>query len=370
VTPRPRFAPRPFELLTFGLTLAVVVFLRASGLRMDLRTVSFMAGPMIRRLPFALGLGLVLQAVGLALSRRSPRAWLRAVASPSSALLWLRVWLAAMAMTYAYSWLKVSVPLLRRSLLDPALWSLDRALHLGVSPSVFVVELVRGTPVAGWLDLWYGFWVTSVLAALAYVFLSESRPERRNFAFACAFLWLIGVWIYLALPALGPCFATPDVFARVLPEMPRSALTQNALWQNYLRMLAGRDGTLRQFNPYFGVAAFPSLHVGAHWLFALWARRHRRRLFVPLAAATGLTFLASIASGWHYAVDGYAGMLLAWLAVRAADRFEPVGAEDGSGSAPIGRQRPGEQETGDERHRDEDHAKGGLDAENDVALQQ
>jgi PAP2 superfamily len=363
VTPRSRFVPRPFELLTFGLTLAVVGILRASGLRMDLRTVSFMAGPMIRRLPFALGLGLALQALGLALHRRSPRAWLRAVATPASALLWLRVWLAAMAMTYAYSWLKVSVPLLRRTLLDPALWSLDRTLHLGVSPSVFVVELVRGTPLAGWLDLWYGFWVTSVLAALAYVFLSERVAERRNFAFACAFLWLGGVWVYLALPALGPCFASPDVFAGILGEMPHTAFTQSVLWQNYLRMLAGRDGTLRQFNPYLGVAAFPSLHVGAHWLFALWARRHERRLFLPLAAATGVTFLASVASGWHYAVDGYAGMLLAWLAVRVADRFEPV-------STPLGREGLGEQEAGDQRHGDEDHAERGLDAENDVAVQQ
>lgn len=331
-----RFLPRPFELLTFGATLAVVAFLRGSGLRMDLRTVEFMALPMLRRLPTALGLGLALQALGLALARRSPRAWLRAVATPASVVTWLRVWLAAMAMTYAYSWLKVSIPLLRTALLDDRLWALDRALHLGVSPSVFAAELVAGTPVAAGLDLWYAFWVSSVLLVLSWAFLSADLAERRHLAFACAFLWLAGVWIYFALPALGPCFASPDVFAGPLADMPHARAGQVVLAHNYAQMLAGRDGTLREFNPYLGIAAFPSLHVGAHWLFALWSRRRYPRLFLPLALATGLTFLASLATGWHYAVDGYAGMLLAWAAIALADRCEPLvsAAADEKGPRP------------------------------------
>ncbi|HSM12810.1 MAG TPA: phosphatase PAP2 family protein, partial [Thermoanaerobaculia bacterium] len=345
---RPRWLPRPFELFTWGMTILVVLVLRWQGLRMDWRTVEFMAAPMLGRLPTALWLGLALQGAALVLRRDSLRPWLKAVVSPASAWLWLRLWLVAMAMTYAYSWLKVSIPLVRRSLFDEQLWSFDRVIHLGLSPSVFVAELVHGTPLAGLLDRWYGLWVTTVLAALAFVFLSPRWDERRNFALACGVLWLVGVWIYLAVPALGPCYASPDVFAHLTSEMPSARAGQGTLWSNYARMLAGRDGTLKQFNPYFGVAAFPSLHVGAHWLFALWARRRLRALFVPLAVATGLTFLASLATGWHYAVDGYAGMLLAWLAVRLADRFEPVEER------PDGDQEP---------------AEGGLDAGRDAALE-
>lgn len=88
-------------------------------------------------------------------------------------------------------------------------------------------------------------------------------------------------------------------------------------------MLAGRTGQLYQFNPVMGVAAMPSLHVGAHFLFFLWARRYERRLALLLALATGLTLFASVLTGWHYAVDGYAGMLLAWICYRLALRFEP-----------------------------------------------
>jgi len=333
-----RWAPAPFELFTWTVTAATVVFLRAQGLRIDWQTVEFMAGPMFARLPSLLLWGLALQGLALVARRRSPRAWLREVATPGSAALWLRVWLAAMAMTYGYTWLKVCIPLLRHEVLDAQLWRLDRWLHFGISPSVFAAELVRDTVLAGLLDRWYALWVTSVLATLAFVFLSPRLEERRNFALACAVLWLVGVWIYLALPAVGPCYASPEVFAGLRAQTPGAVEAQNELWRNYARILAGRDGSLRQFKPYLGVAAMPSLHVGAHWLFALWSRRHAPRLFVPFAAATALTFLASVATGWHYAIDGYAGLALAWAAIRIAERFEPVPPE--VGAIPVGAPPP------------------------------
>jgi hypothetical protein len=328
----------PFELYTYSMTAVIVIFLRASNLRMGWKTLEFSIVPMIESLHRPLLIGLVLHLASYALTRRSPLAWLRAVVTPKSILLWLRVWFAAMAMTYGYKWLKVCVPLLRATVFDPALWKIDRVLHFGLSPSVFAAELVQGTPVARWLDVWYSAWVSTVLVALAYIFLSDDLAKRRNFALACALLWLTGAWIYYAFPALGPCFTVPEVFARIRLEMPSSAHGQEALWHNYGLMLAGRDGSLKEFNPYFGVAALPSLHVGAHWLFTLWSRRYARRLVPIFAAATLLTFLGSIATGWHYAIDGYAGMLLAWGAVRLADRFEPVAlppAEDGAASPPV-----------------------------------
>ena len=63
-------------------------------------------------------------------------------------------------------------------------------------------------------------------------------------------------------------------------------------------------------------AAMPSLHVGLHFFFFLWSRRRARPLVVFFALATVLTFMGSILTGWHYAVDGYVGMLLAWICYR------------------------------------------------------
>jgi hypothetical protein len=320
----------PFELYTYGMMLAVILFLRASGFRMGSQALAWTLPPMLANLPRALAIGLVLHAVGFLVTRSSPRPWLRAVLTLPSALLWLRVWLAVMAMTFTYTWLKVCVPLLRTTLLDAELWKLDRWLHFGFSPSIFAVELLGGTALLPLLDRWYGFWLTSVLGALAYFLLAAEPHRRRRFVLACALLWTLGAGLYLALPALGPCYANPEVFRSIESEIPRSDYVQRLLWANYTTLVAGRDGTLTRFSPYLGVAALPSLHVGAHWLFAIWSWRHARRLFLPFALATLLTLLGSVATGWHYALDGYAGMLLAWGAVRLAERWEPapIGARE------------------------------------------
>ncbi len=321
---RRRFRLDPFEILTYSLTLAIVVALRVHGLRVGRQAAFHTFGPMFASLPRVFVMGVVLQGLGLLLAWRSPRGWLRAVARPQSLFLWLRVWLAAMAMTFAYTWLKVCVPLLRSTALDPLFWRLDRALHFGFSPSIFATQLAHGTLLVPLLDRWYGIWVSVVIATLAYVFFSPDLAARRNFAFACAVLWLGGAFLYWALPAVGPCFTAPEVFTALAARMPHALAGQGELWRNYLTMIAGRSGDLYRFNPYLGVAAMPSLHVGAHWMFALWSRRHAPRLFLPFALATLLTFFASLVTGWHYAIDGYAGMLLAWLAVRLAERFEPA----------------------------------------------
>ena len=69
----------------------------------------------------------------------------------------------------------------------------------------------------------------------------------------------------------------------------------------------------------------PSLHVATSVLFILLARAWGQRWFlwftVPFA---GLILIGSIVLGWHYAVDGYAGGVLAvicwWFAGKVAPR--------------------------------------------------
>lgn len=326
--PRRRAIPFALELLALAAFVAVVVLLRARGLRMDAHALRFTLPPMLSSLPRILVAGVALHVIVALVRRRRVLGYLREFVRPGSLLGWARICAAFMLVTFAYAWLKVCVPLLNQRLWDVELWRLDRALHLGFAPNVFLVELLAGTPLLGALDLWYSFWIVTVFAAWAWAAAHPDAARRRNFAFACALLSVAGSWLYLTMPALGPCYAYPELFAGVTGEIRHAAGTQAALGVNYARMVAGRDGTLSQFNPYLGVAAFPSLHVGAHWLFALWARRHARAMFVPLVVATALTFVASVATGWHYAVDGYAGMLLAWLVLALADRVEPIPAPE------------------------------------------
>jgi hypothetical protein len=370
----PTWLPRPFELLALAAALATLLFLRARGIRLGGSALAYLVDATLHRLPVVVLLGVSLQLLGHLFAWRSPASWLRAVTRPAALLLWGRILGALVLLNFAYWWLKVNVPLLRADLLDRELWRLDQWLHFGVSPAVFAAELLAGTPAAGWIDRWYFLWLTTVVAMQSAVFLSARADRRRNFAFACLALWVAGAWLYVALPAVGPAFAVPEAFREALAGMPHATDIQRRLWANYLEITASRSGVpLPPMKPFLAVAAMPSLHVGAHWLFALWARRRAPRLFVPWAAATALTFFGSLATGWHYAVDGYAGMLLAWGAIRLADRFEPVADAAGSGvapDAPQGKDGVGDQQAGDQREGDEHHAEGRLDAEHRVPSEQ
>lgn len=58
--------------------------------------------------------------------------------------------------------------------------------------------------------------------------------------------------------------------------------------------------------------------MASHVLFACWARREEKRGWPALAL---FTFVGSVRTGWHYALDGYVGALLALLAVAIAIRI-------------------------------------------------
>lgn len=364
---RARFRPRPFEVVPFAAVAAIALGLRAQGLPIGVEALRYIVEAVLHRLPELTLAGLAVHLLAHAVRRRSPLPWLRALVAAPSLGLWVRLWVVLTAVTFGYSWLKVCVPLLRDGLLDARLWALDQALHFGLSPTVLTVELVAGTPLAGALDVWYALWLSCVLVFQSAVFVAGDLGRRRNFALACGLLWLAGSLVYLALPAVGPCFAAPEVFDGIRDEMPRAARIQARLWGHYQALVAPADGGPRVFRPFLAVAALPSLHVGAHWLFALWSKRHAPRLQLPFVVATGLTFVGSLATGWHYALDGYAGMLLAWGAVRIADRLEPAGD---SGAAARGQNGVGEQQSGDQRDRDQQHAERGLDPEHHVPLEQ
>jgi hypothetical protein len=325
---------RSFEAVTVAASLATLVYLRLHGLDLDWTTIRISFPNLLPVVPMLLLQGVGLQIADSRLAGRSVRSYLETLRRPGWWLLWTRLWAATSLLAFTYMWLKVWVPLLRVELYDVELWKLDRWLHLGVSPTVFAIDLVAGTPVARWIDFAYGLWMPSIPLILAFFYAAADDAPRRNLALAGTIVWLGGAWIYLALPALGPCYSSPDVLEPIRESMPSAVGTQANLWRNYLTMIRSRGDASESFSPLFGVAAMPSLHVAAYAMFMLWARRHARRWFWPFVVGTAVIFFGSLATGWNYAVDGYAGIVLAWIGVRLADRLEPVTPEDASGPPP------------------------------------
>jgi hypothetical protein len=307
-----------FEIVSWTGLLIGVVFLRAHGLRIDWQTVRYTIPPLIPATARAFLIGVVIYAVYTALRRRSVLDYLRQITRRQWLGLALRLWIVSLVFTYTYFWVKVCVPLVNERLLDSSLWKLDRLLHGGLSPSVFLVELFQGSSLTPWLDVWYGWWLPSITYAIGFFCAYPSAAVRRRVMTSCALIWTLGCWTYTAFPAVGPIYIDSTLWEEIQVELPRASSAQEMLWDNYRTVVAGRSGTLTRFNPTRGVAAMPSLHVGAHWLFMLWMWRYARPLFVPAVIGTFLTFLGSIVTGWHYAIDGYVGVLLAQLSYWAA----------------------------------------------------
>ena len=234
-------------------------------------------------------------------------------------------------LTVAYSWPKVMVQVLNPRLWDMQLVALDRLLCLGVDPNEFLLTVFEGSPgfVSYLLDRYYAIFVFTQSIGAAW-FLCDPRARFRS-AFGAGFiaLWMIGTWCYVAVPALGPAYFFEDLPQRLWAIFPAAAQGQAALYANYtaVKGLAGGEETL--IVPHFGIAAMPSLHVGVQLFLYFWSVYAKSRLRPVFLAMALLTFVGSVATGWHYVVDGLAGALVAavafCLAVAAAKLLRGTG---------------------------------------------
>jgi hypothetical protein len=226
---------------------------------------------------------------------------------------------------YAYSWIKLAIPLLHRRLFDQQLWNLDRVIGFGYSPTVFMVTLFSSPGLMHLVDATYATVLVPAFSIIPAFFLSV--PERRlriAFMNSNTLLWLVGAWLYVAVPALGPAYSFPEVWLPLAPMLENTQLLQRLLMMNYRAVqMSMRAANAEPINLFFGVAAFPSLHVGFQVLALLWMRRLTRwgTLFGLLAV---FTFIGSVLTGWHYVVDGIAGALLAWACYVAAQRVPAI----------------------------------------------
>lgn len=140
-----------------------------------------------------------------------------------------------------------------------------------------------------------------------------------------------GFFLAMGLSSAGPCFyerlglgsdyhpllqalAAAD---RIYPIWALS--TQDILWSGYIGATPGS----------LGISAFPSMHVAMAVLFALYAARRSWLVGLLMWAFAAIIMVGSVVLGWHYAVDGYASVLISIAIWKACGhllaRFAPDG---------------------------------------------
>ena len=100
--------------------------------------------------------------------------------------------------------------------------------------------------------------------AVAFAFFLSSPSRRLRYAFMTSnvFLWMAGAWLYLVIPSLGPAYRFPEVWLPYSPWFTLSHHFQVILFINYMSVVKLARGANLPVIVTFGVAAFPSLHVG------------------------------------------------------------------------------------------------------------
>lgn len=228
-----------------------------------------------------------------------------------------RLLFAAALMVHVYCWIKITIPVLHRPLFDQQLWDLDRVLFFGISPNIFFLNLFSSHAALTVVDYTYGpIFLIGLFVAFSYFASSPSNRLRIAFITGHAFMWIAAAWLYVLIPSLGPAYGFPHVWMEYTKSLPRTQGLQAQLWVNYSKVLRLREGlplTNGPVNILHGIAAFPSMHVAFQTFIFLWFRRVWKWGELLFAIFVLMIFLGALITGWHYLVDLYAGILLAWI---------------------------------------------------------
>jgi hypothetical protein len=150
---------------------------------------------------------------------------------------------------------------------------------------------------------------------LAVVFLARSQRQRLMWLVkSVCVTYIVAVLWTTAYPTYGPFFFDLASDGKRFAWMHGDTMAGNS--QIFLmRSWATLQGAMHTNGtytavPFAGIAALPSLHIGHMVILAVVARRTLPLYSLFVVALTSLTFMATIAFGWHYGVDAIAGLAL------------------------------------------------------------
>jgi hypothetical protein len=195
----------------------------------------------------------------------------------------------------------------------------DRAIHGGIEPWQIVQTIVVHPIVSVAIDFLYCTWFYLIQIICLWQAFSVKRPHlRMQFFFSFLLVWILlgnvaatflssaGPVYYEAVVGVsGPYGSLMHYLHTTNTQFPLWAVAiQEQLWYSYLNP----EATITR-----GISAMPSIHVSLAFLMALLGWRVRRWLGIALIAYLAVIMIGSVHLGWHYAIDGYAGIVGTYL---------------------------------------------------------
>lgn len=220
-------------------------------------------------------------------------------------------------------------PVLAPFQMDATFAGWDLALH-GAYPHTYLIGWMSRLHLGLALEQIYVVWFLFMFSTNFYcLFFDRDDIRRKQYLWSFTLCWILsGTVMALLMYSAGPIFyhlVHPDVtnpYADLMAWLsgkdtgrPANTLAGATILYNM-----AADTIRPDIN---GPSAMPSQHVGIAWLLALYALRIKPLFGGLMMLYTLAILLASVALGWHYAVDGYVGIIVAtivWFAVSAALR--------------------------------------------------
>jgi hypothetical protein len=215
--------------------------------------------------------------------------------------------------------IKNVLPVLRGGFLyDRMLADVDARLFFGTDPWQLLYFFSSGHILFDIVDWNYEvLWFSICFIALFYVVTSPRAASIRvRYVSMFMLVWVIcGNILAGALISAGPAFygavtGDKDRFADRLAGLgsgewgSKAAFFQRYLWSLYESGATGFGS---------GISAFPSVHVALIALNAFFVAEVSRLLGVVAFAYVAFVMASSVYLGWHYAVDGYASVIVVGL---------------------------------------------------------
>ena len=239
--------------------------------------------------------------------------------------------LAMTIFTGFFSLNKSHITLLQPFTWDTAFAQLDRLLHFGNDPYVLLQPLL-GTPLAtSIINAAYHFWFF-----LMYFLLFMACFDKNDVAHSGAYLIALilcfalgGNLLATVFSSAGPVYYAEFGFGQdfvPLMDMLNRFHEVSPVWALNVQdmLLAGHYGE----GPVKGISAMPSMHVASTVIITAYAFTWQRWAGWLMVGFTALIMLGSVHLGWHYAIDGYFGALLAlvcwWIATRVSRPAKPL----------------------------------------------
>ncbi|HEY2092627.1 MAG TPA: phosphatase PAP2 family protein [Thermoanaerobaculia bacterium] len=242
------------------------------------------------------------------------RRYLQIIANPRWIIDTVRLLIAMVFLAETYGWIKLLVPALHPVLYDAALYRIDQFLCFGISPTIFFLQLFSNHTFLRFMDQAYAnFFIVGMMFSIAFFFSMPKSRVRVAFMTSSVLMWVTGAWLYMLIPSLGPAYRFPDIWFPYSNDLPRTQWSQSMLMRNYHAVIRlAHGGPPVNIFLSFGIAAFPSLHVGTQTQIAIWMNRWWRPGAILFALAAFFVFIGSMITGWHYLIDGIAGAALAF----------------------------------------------------------